>query len=393
MSLRFSIIEIVLVKRTLPYKPRALSRHCDHLSWTLQFRSGKMTDMEYHFPASVSILIVAVITAALLLSRIKIFNFILRLVRKTTQVDDFFLTVLQGPSTLLILALGLYIGLRLIEIPERYEVYAVNGVYLSLILTITMVLANISGRAVAFFLKKVDLPISVTSLLNAVIKTMIYAIGILMMLNFVGISITPIITALGVGGLAMALALQDTLTNLFAGIHILAEHTIRVGDFIRLETGQEGYVEDISWRTTRIRVPLNNMVIVPNSKLSQSVVTNYYLPERRMVIQMAVSVSYDSDPDLVERVLLEEANRATTEIPELLGDPAPSVQFVPGFGSSSLDFTLQCAVNGVTGQQQVQHALHKRIFKRFKHEGIEIPYPTRVVYIKESAADAGRERL
>ena len=96
-----------------------------------------------------------------------------------------------------------------------------------------------------------------------------------MMLNAVGVSITPIITALGVGGLAMALALQDTLSNLFAGIHILAEHTIRIGDFIRLETGQEGYVEDISWRTTRIRMLPNNMVIVPNSKLAQSVVVNY----------------------------------------------------------------------------------------------------------------------
>jgi small-conductance mechanosensitive channel len=341
--------------------------------------------MEHHYPSSLALLILAGVTAALFATRKLLFSALQRLVREKKQTDGFFLTALQGPSTLLIVALALYIGLQLVEIPDRYEAYAVKGMHLSLILTVTMALANISGRAVVFFLKKVDLPISVTSLLNVVIKTGVYAVGILIMLNFVGISITPIITALGVGGLAMALALQDTLSNLFAGIHILAEHTIRVGDFIRLETGQEGYVEDISWRTTRIRVPANNMVIVPNSKLSQSVVTNYFLPERRTTIQIPVSVSYDADPDLVERVLLEEATRPATEVPGMLNDPAPSVLFTPGFGASSLDFTLVCSVTDVNAQQPVQHALRKRIFKRFKREGIAIPYPTRTVFLKDPA--------
>ena len=160
-----------------------------------------------------------------------------------------------------------------------------------------MGLANVSDQLLAYFLKQVELPISVTSLLLAVVKAVVYVIGVLIMLNYLGISIAPLITALGVGGLAMALALQDTLSNLFAGMHIMAEQTIRVGDFIRLETGQEGYVEDISWRTTRIRMLPNNMVIVPNNKLSQSVITNYYLPEQKMVLQVPVSVSYASDPD------------------------------------------------------------------------------------------------
>ncbi len=170
-----------------------------------------------------------------------IFRVLHRLAQKTDNViDDLLLEGLEGPSALLIIALALYISIRLSELPETYMVYAVKGMYLSLILTVTMGLANTSGRLLAYFLKKVDLPISVSSLLNAVAKAIVYAIGVLIMLNFVGISITPIITALGVGGLAMALALQDTLSNLFAGIHILAEHTIRVGDYIRLENGQEG---------------------------------------------------------------------------------------------------------------------------------------------------------
>jgi small-conductance mechanosensitive channel len=128
------------------------------------------------------------------------------------------------------------------------------------------------------------------------------------------------------------------------------------------------------------------MVIVPNSKLSQSVVTNYFLPERRTVIQVPVSVSCDADPDLVERVLLEEAKRSIAEVPGLLGDPVPSVLFAPGFGASSLDFTLFCSVADINAQQPVQHALRKRILKRFTREGITIPYPTRTVFLQDRAS-------
>lgn len=347
-----------------------------------------MIRMKADYHSLVTLLIVIAVTALLLLARKLLFRFLRRLAKGTTNhVDDLLLEGLEGPSIFLILTLALYVGLRLSDLPEAYVAYVAKSIYLSLILTVTMGLANVSGRTIAYFMKKVDLPISVTGLLYAVTKAVVYAVGFLMMLNAVGVSITPIITALGVGGLAMALALQDTLSNLFAGIHILAEHTIRVGDFIRLETGQEGFVEDISWRTTRIRMVPNNMVIVPNSKLSQSVVTNYYLPERRAMIQVPVSVSYEADADMVERVLLDEAIKAGAQVPGLLLEPAPAVRFVPGFGASSLDFTLACHVREITDQQPVLHELHKRIWKRFKIEHIEIPYPTRTVYLKGPGKD------
>jgi len=202
------------------------------------------------------------------------------------------------------------------------------------------------------------------------------------MLNVMGISIAPLLTALGVGGLAVALALQDTLANLFAGIHILVERSIRVGDFVRLETGQEGYVDDITWRTTRIRMLPNNIVVIPNNKLSQSVVTNYFLPERQMALPIRVGVSYDADIDIVEQTLLEVAQKAIGEVPGLLATPAPQVRFIPGFGESSLDFTLVAQVREFADQAPVQHELRKRIFKQFKAKSIEIPYPHRTVYVK-----------
>jgi small-conductance mechanosensitive channel len=331
-----------------------------------------------------SILTILGSAAALLLIRKFLFGMLQRITRKTaTRIDDLLVAGLRIPSLFLIVVLSVYIGIRLTDLPESWFAYATNGMHLSIILAITMGLANVSDQLLAYFLKQVELPISVTSLLLAVVKAVIYVIGALIMLNYLGISIAPLITALGVGGLAMALALQDTLSNLFAGMHIMAEQAIRVGDFVRLESGQEGYVEDISWRTTRIRMLPNNMVIVPNNKLSQSVITNYYLPEQKMILQVPVNVSYASDPDLVERVLLEEARKALTEVPGLLADPAPSVRFLPGFGESSLAFSLLCPIREIGDQNPVMNELNKRILKRFRQEGIAFPYPTRTVYLRD----------
>lgn len=335
-------------------------------------------------PWPISILIVLGGMAVLLLLRNLLFRILHRLTRKTeTRIDDLLVAGLRIPSLFLVVVLSMYTGIRMANLPESWFTYATQGMHLSIFFAITMGLANVSGRLLAYFLKQVALPISVTSLLLAVVKAVIYVIGVLIILNYLGISIAPLITALGVGGLAMALALQDTLSNLFAGIHIMAEQAIRVGDFVRLETGQEGYVEDISWRTTRIRMLPNNMVIVPNNKLSQSVITNFNLPEEKMVLQVPVNVSYASDPDLVERVLLEEARKALAEVPGLLAEPAPLVRFLPGFGESSLTFSLLCHIRGIGDQNAVMNELNKRILMRFRQEGIEFPYSTRTVYLRD----------
>ena len=332
----------------------------------------------------VSILTILGSTAGLLLVRSLIFGLLHRVTRRTeTQFDDLLVAGFRFPSLFLVGVIATYIGIRLADLPASWFEYATKGMHLSIIFTIAIGLANVSDRMLAYFLKRAELPISVTSLLLAVVKAVVYVIGVLIMLNYLGISIAPIITALGVGGLAMALALQDTLSNLFAGVNIMAEQTIRVGDFVRLETGQEGYVEDISWRTTRIRMLPNNMVIVPNNKLSQSVLTNYHLPVRQMVLQVPVSVSYASDPDVVEQVLLEEARQAASEVPGLLADPAPLVRFLPGFGESSLNFSLLCHVREIGDQYPVLAALNLRILKRFRKEGIAFPYPTRTVYLND----------
>lgn len=303
--------------------------------------------------------------------------------RTETKIDDIIIKAFKVPSLYWCIAIGLYIGVSVSELPERYIFYFSKVIHIIVIFSITIATANLSGKIFRDYVQKSELPIPTTGLVYGILKGTILVIGFLIILTVLGISITPLITALGVGGLAVALALQDTLANLFAGIHILVEKSIRVGDFIKLETGQEGYVEDITWRTTRIRMLPNNIVVIPNSKLAQSIVTNYYLPEKRMSLLIPVSVSYSSDPEKVEKILVEEAKKAVGEVPGLLGEPEPFVRFIPGFGDSSLDFTLICQVKEFVDQYPVQHELRKRIFKRFKEEGIEIPFPHRTVYLRE----------
>lgn len=322
--------------------------------------------------------------AVLLVIRAFAFRILHRWAESTeTQLDDIIISSIKTPSIYWCIAIGLYIAIGVSELQERYVLYISKAIHIMVILSITIATANLSIKIFRNYVQKADLPIPTTGLAHAVIKGTIFVIGFLIILTVLGISITPLITALGVGGLAVALALQDTLANLFAGIHILVERSIRVGDFIKLETGQEGYVEDITWRTTRIRMLPNNIIVIPNSKLAQSIVTNYYLPEKRMSVSIPISVSYSSDPERVERILLEEAKKAVGEIPGLLSEPEPVVRFIPGFGESSLDFTLICHVQEFTDQYPVQHELRKRIFRRFKEEGIEIPFPHRVVYVRK----------
>jgi small-conductance mechanosensitive channel len=332
----------------------------------------------------IPILLAFIASALLLIFRSILFGLFHRWAKKNNSIlDDLIIRSIKIPSIFWCLVIGLYIGIDLSEYSGKYLFYIGRTIHILLIFSITLAAANLAGKLFNHSSQTSTVPMPATGLVKGLLQGIIWIMGLIIILNFLGIPITPMITALGVGGLAMALALQDTLANLFAGIHIMMEKSIRVGDFIKLENGQEGVVEDITWRTTRIKMVSNTMVIIPNLTLSKSIVTNYHLPEKWMSLFIPVSVSHQSDPEKVEMILLDEARLAVGEIPGLLGDPEPLVRFSPGFGNSSLDFTLICQVEEFLNQYLVQHELRKRIIKRFKVEGLEIPYPHRTVYLRE----------
>ena len=140
---------------------------------------------------------------------------------------------------------------------------------------------------------------------------------------------------------------------------------------------KRGYVTDIGWRATTLRERSNNLIVIPNNKLSQSIVTNYHLPNPRMTLSLQVGVSYEADVDQVEQVLRGLVDTAT--IPGLLHDPPVNVLLMPGFGERSLDFTVTCSIADVEDQYRVQHELRKLILKRFREERIQMPYVVKTV--------------
>lgn len=222
-------------------------------------------------------------------------------------------------------------------------------------------------------------------------RILVLAIGFLVVLQTLGISIAPLLTALGVGGLAVALALQDTLANLFAGVHILASKTVQPGDYIRLSTGEEGYVEDINWRQTTVRQLSNNLVVIPNGQLAKTNMTNFTRPEQQLTILVQAGVGYDSDLEHVERVTLEVVAEVMHEITGALPEHEPAIRFHT-FGDSRIGFTVILGVGEFSDQYRIKHEFIKRLHRRYRDEGITIPAPTRTVTLHQGAVAIPHQR-
>lgn len=233
---------------------------------------------------------------------------------------------------------------------------------------------------------------SATIFMN-ITRILVLAIGFLVGLQTLGISIAPLLTALGVGGLAvaLALALQDTLANLFAGIHILASKTVQRGDYIRLSSGEEGYVEDINWRQTTVRELSNNLVVIPNGQLAKSNMTNFMRPEQQLTILVQAGVSYDSDLEQVERVTKEVVAEVMTGITGAVPEHDPAVRFHT-FGDSRIGFTVILGVGEFSDQYRIKHEFIKRLHRRYREEGIRIPSPARTVALQQGAVMFPQQR-
>jgi small-conductance mechanosensitive channel len=209
-------------------------------------------------------------------------------------------------------------------------------------------------------------------------RVVVWTIGGLVLLDSLGVAITPLLTALGVGGLAVALALQDTLSNLFAGVHILASRKVQPGDFIQLDNGMEGYVEDTNWRNTIIRQLPNNILVVPNATVASSIVTNYHLPERELSVTVPCAVSYESDLEHVERVTIEVGREVMHEVTGGLPEFEPTVRYNT-FGASSISFNVGLRAADISAQALIIHEFIKRLHSRYQKEGIENSSPSETI--------------
>ena len=254
--------------------------------------------------------------------------------------------------------------------------------HILMIQTGTIIAARFVAAFINVYMKKTKGAIAAFTIFINLIKLMVYVIGFMIILDSIGISITPMLTAMGVGGLALAFGLQNTLANLFSGLHIIASGKIRVGDYIKLSTAEEGYIADMTWRETVIRTSSDNIIVIPNSKVASVSVTNYSLPDKEMFLIAKIGVSFDSDLKRVAEVTADIAKEVMNEVAGGVPEFEPFIQYTR-FSDSSIEFEISMRIKEFRSQSGIQHELIMRLHERYKREGIVIPYPIRTVFTKE----------
>lgn len=306
-----------------------------------------------------------------------------KLAAKTSiKSDDLIIHTIRKWVIPWFIALGLFLGLRRLELESHFYVWLENGLLIFYIFSATLIAARIISGMIRIKASGSDAVIPSSSIVGNIIRVIIYCIGLLIILQSQGISITPVLTALGVGGLAVALALQNTLSNLFAGLQIIASGKLNHGDFIKLSTGEDGFIEDITWRSTTIRAMSDHIIIVPNSKLADMIVSNYFLPHNDISFLVEVGVSYDSDLNHVEKVTKEVIRETLDSVEGGAKDFDPIIRFF-SFGDSSINLKAILRVNDYSAQFAVKSEFIKKLHERYNREGINIPFPMRTVLMKK----------
>ncbi|MFH1335369.1 MAG: mechanosensitive ion channel family protein [Candidatus Zixiibacteriota bacterium] len=320
--------------------------------------------------------IVGIIFEKVILARLK------KMAAKTKwEGDEIIVGALRRMTTLWFVIAGIYAAIHTIQVSPTLLNVLKKVLISGVILSVTIVASKIAVGFVNLYSKKTEGILPSTSIFTNLTKLLVLLIGVLIILQTLGISTTPILTALGVGGLAVALALQDTLSNLFAGIHILLSRKIKPGDYVKLESGEEGYVTDITLRNTTIRALPNNMIILPNSKLASAIVTNFYQPEREMAVLVQMGVAYPSDLKKVEEVTIQVGREVMQQVQGGVPGFEPFIRYHT-FGDSSINFTVILRAQEYTDQYLIKHEFVKRLHQRYQKEGIEIPFPIRTIYMK-----------
>ena len=304
---------------------------------------------------------------------------------KTVNVwDDVLVRAVSVPVNLLIFASGISILVYSLPLPEKLNRFADILFQGSIIFSIVIFLERflvgmMKKKSTAFF------GTASQGLTQGIVRGLIVGIGALTFLNLIGISVTPILASLGIGSLAVALALQDTLSNFFAGIYAAVDKPFKVGDFIRLESGEEGTLIDIGWRSSRILLTSNNVVILPNTKLMGSVITNYSLPQKEMITVLTFGVDASSDLKKVEQVTQEAAHQVANSVSGVIKEFEPVVRF-SRFSESGIEVNCVLRAREYSDTYLIKHELIKALQGCYQAEGIRIAFPVRTIRVEGTDA-------
>jgi small-conductance mechanosensitive channel len=324
----------------------------------------------------------------LLVSRI-LLSRLARLAKTTSAgADDVMVASLRRPLPLWFTLGGLYVAMHLLSVPPRVAALIGKTLIFALVLSViswaTDLIAHLFPRTVQ---PGGETEAPTAGVLRQAARIVVVVVGGLVLLATLGVPVTPVLTTVGIGGIAVALGLQETLANLFAGMQVTVSGNINVGDVIKLESGEEGYVDDIRWRATRIRTLPNNFVIIPNSRLARSVVTNYYRPDKNLAVYVEIGVHYSSDLEKVERVTRDVAAMIMKTVPGGAPEFEPLIRYHT-FAESSINFRVALRAREYADMFVVRHEFIKAISRAYAAEGIVIPFPIRAINVAQEKAPA-----
>jgi len=303
--------------------------------------------------------------------------------RTKTKVDDLIIKTVKRPLYFIILLLGVYLAFVHVKFPflEQTELgLKIIGAILGTWAAYRVIPALIEeyGRSLA---QRTESKIDdvIVPVVEKIAKIFLVIIGLLIILDLLRIDVTPMIAGMGIAGIAIALALQDTLSNMFSGFYLMIDRPFKLGDRLVLDTGELCEVRDVGLRSTRLyNVIDHTLITIPNAELSKMKLTNISEPDIKLKLRIPIGVAYGSDIDKVKRVLLEIAKEA----PDVLDDPPPIAVFNE-FADFSLNLLLIVWISDIKGKIVVVDYINSRIKKRFEEENIEIPFPIRTLYIQK----------
>ncbi|MFQ5702299.1 MAG: mechanosensitive ion channel family protein [Acidobacteriota bacterium] len=303
--------------------------------------------------------------------------------RTKTRLDDEIVERLQSPTFVSVVLIGLAAATDMLQLPAVYGYFL-----LGLIKTIAVLIWTAAGiRIVGLLLQGLTrtrrrwVEARAVPLLENVGKLALFSLAIYLLLVAWHLDVKPLLASAGIAGIALGFAAKDTLANIFGGLFIVADAPYKLGNFILLDTGERGRVTKIGLRSTRLLTRDDIEITLPNAQIANSKIVNESGgPYEKARITVTIGVAYGSDIDHVRRVLLEAAGA----VEEVVKDPEPRVRFTD-FGDSALIFRLLCWIQEPVMRGLALDALNTRVYKMFKVEGIQIPFPQRDVHLKRPA--------
>lgn len=280
----------------------------------------------------------------------------------------------EGSITIFSILGAIALILPLLNVPPTLKTLLGKILIILTLGIITILVARFAVNAIRLYSLKSEATVSLTSLFEYLTQVLIYSIGFLIIIQSIGIEITALITAFGVGSLSIGLALQNTLGNLISGVNIIISRKIRPGDYIKLKDGEEGYVMDVELKYTLIKNIYNNIIVIPNRNIIDASFKNFTLEESWMLLPIKIGINYHSDLEKVEKITLNIAQQILDNYQEDTDNFEPFLRYEK-FDYYGIIFTVYLRINQYYDRFLITHEFIKKIHKTYNQENIKLAFP------------------